>query len=76
MRERKFEWAVKRNPTPDHRTKYAERMSHELIHGLTHHKALKGFVLVVKQMQMILAFSFDRRRLKVIFYLNIQLVSE
>ena len=68
MKERKFEWVVKRNPTPDHRTpKYAERMSHELIHGLTHHKALKGSVLVVKQMQLILAFGFDRRRLKVFF---------
>ena len=42
-------------------------MSHELVHGLTHHKALKGSVLVVKQMQLILAFGFDRRRLKVFF---------
>lgn len=55
MGEKKFECVVKRNPTPDHQTpKYAERMSHELVHGLTHHKALKGSVLVVKQMQLIL----------------------
>ena len=68
MGEKKFECVVKRNPTPDHQTpKYAERMSHELVHGLTHHKALKGSVLVVKQMQLILAFGFDRRRLKVFF---------
>ena len=77
MGEKKFECVVKRNPTPDHQTpKYAERMSHELVHGLTHHKALKGSVLVVKQMKLILAFGFDRRRLKFFFYLNMQLVFE
>ena len=75
--KKKFECVVKRNPTPDHQTpKHAERMSHELVHGLTHHKALKGSVLVVKQMKLILAFGFDRRRLKVFFYLNMQLVFE
>ena len=69
MGEKKFECVVKRNPTPDHQTpKYAERMSHELVHGLTHHKALKGSVLVVKQMQLILAFGFDRKRLKVFLF--------
>ena len=34
---------------------------------VSHHKALKGSLLVVKQMQMILAFGFDSRRLKVFF---------
>ena len=30
----------------------------ELIHGLTHHKVLNGSVLLVKQMQKIVAFGF------------------
>ena len=48
----------------------------ELIHGLTHHKVLKGSLLVVKQMQIIFAFGFARRRPKVVFDLNMQSVSE
>ena len=41
-------------------------ITHELVHGITHHKVLKGSVLVVKQMQIIFAFGFAGRRLKVV----------
>ena len=44
--------------------------------SITHDKVLKGSVLVVKQMQIIFAFGFARRRLKVVFDLNMQSLSE